>query len=102
MNIEKTLSRIESLVAITAKEVLNVHEAAALIGVTANRIYHLTAERAIPHYKKGNTLTFRKSELEQWLLGEKIPTAYDIEKEAQAYIINQQRNARSSKRASKS
>lgn len=91
IDIEKRLERIEALVAVASKEVLNAHEAAALIGVSSSRIYHMTADREIPHYKKGNSVSFRKSELEAWMLGEKVPTCSEIEAQARRYTSRTKR-----------
>ena len=101
-NIVERLQRIETLLATASKEVLNANEAALFLGISTGRLYHLTAERAIPHYKKNGSLSFRKSELEDWLLGERVDTKEEIEAQARAHIGFIQRNARSSKRASKS
>lgn len=97
IEIEKRLKRIEALVALASKEVLNTEEAAALIGISASRVYHLTSEKVIPHYKKGKMINFRKSELEKWMLGDRIPTQAETASEAVTYIVK--RNARSGKKA---
>lgn len=87
MSIEQRLERIENLLSMTAKKVLSVKEVAALLGRSESRIRHLVSTRKIPHYKndKGH-VSFLRSEIEEWLLGQKIPTAADTESIATTYV----------------
>ena len=84
-SIENRLSRIEQLLIISTKEVLNTREAALLLGISEGRLLHLTSAREIPHYKNGTRNYFRKSELEQAMLGQRIPTNQEISNAAAAY-----------------
>lgn len=87
MSIEQRLERIETLLILSAKEVLSVKEVAALISRSESRVRHLVSQREIPHYKndKGQ-VSFRKSEIESWLLGQKIPTAAETYSLASTHI----------------
>ncbi len=86
MNIEKSLERIETLLSLKVKEVLSVKEVAALLGRTENRIRHLVSAREIPHYKnERGQVSFRKSEIEEWQLGQRIPTNAEINNIATTY-----------------
>lgn len=67
MSVEERLERIETLLAASIKEVFDIHEAAAFIGISESRLYHLTSAKEVPHYKRGNSTFFRKSELEDWM-----------------------------------
>ncbi len=79
MSIENRLDRIEALLSLKVKEVLSVKEVAALLGRTENRIRHLVSAREIPHYKNDRgQVSFRKSEIEEWQLGQRIPTNAEI------------------------
>ncbi|MDA1190500.1 MAG: helix-turn-helix domain-containing protein [Candidatus Poribacteria bacterium] len=50
------------------ERLLNVNEAAALLGVSTATVYGWVHERRIPHYKPTKRcLRFRQSELEDWL-----------------------------------
>jgi excisionase family DNA binding protein len=53
----------------TASPWLDVHGAAAYLGFTRDRLYKLTAARAIPFRKKraGQGLLFHRDELDRWL-----------------------------------
>lgn len=83
---QEQLDRIEKLVRMGAKEVLNVDEVALLLNVSQSRIYHLVSSRNIPHYKQGKKVYFKKSEIEEWQLQDRIPTNAEIDSKASTYI----------------
>lgn len=87
MSIEQRLERIETLISLTAKKVLSVKEVATLIGRSESRIRHLVSQREIPHYKndKGQ-VSFLRSEIEEWQLGQRIPTTAETDSLASTYI----------------
>ena len=85
MNIDERLERIERLMVIGSKAVLDTKEAALLLNLSESRIRHLVSERNIPHYKQGRTTYFKKSEIEQWQLQHRIPTNDEIRKQAVNY-----------------
>lgn len=81
------LERIERLLVISAKEALDTREAALFLGLSESRVRHLVWEKDIPHYKSGSKVFFRKSELEGWMLRNRIPTTEEIEQEAYSYDL---------------
>lgn len=83
---KEQLDRIERLVRVGAKEVLNVEEVALMLGVSKSRIYHLVSSREIPHYKNGKNVLFKKSEIEEWQLRDRIPTNEEIDSKAATYV----------------
>ena len=85
--IDIRLDRIERLTLISAKAVLDIDEASLLTGFSKGHLYRLTSERQIPHYKKNRKLYFKKSELEAWMLEDKVQTAEDIESQATTYVV---------------
>lgn len=87
--IERRLERIERLMTISSKEVLNTEEAATLLGITIDRLRHLTAEMRVPYYKRSNRNYFSKSELERWMLARDNRVAPISEIEAQAAIYTE-------------
>ena len=50
-----------------ADEVGGIELARQVTRLSAARIYTLVSKRIIPHKKRGNRLTFRRTELLQWL-----------------------------------
>ena len=87
MTVEARLERIERLLIIGSKEVLDTSEVAILLGISESRVRHLTCERNIPHYKQGNKTYFRKKEIEQWQTRERIPTNAEIESRGITYAV---------------
>ena len=69
-----------------AKPVLDLDEAALFTGLSKGHLYRLTSERQIPHYKKNRKLYFKKSELEAWLLADRVLTAAEIDSQATTYV----------------
>lgn len=54
-------------------EVLNFKEAIEFLGVSKSMLYKLTHKKEIPYYKpNGKLIFFKKSELEEWILGNRI------------------------------
>lgn len=82
------LERIERLLVISTKEAFNVEEAAMFLGLSESRVRHLVWKKEIPHYKRGTNVFFRKSELEDWMLQNRIPTIDEIEQEAYRYTLS--------------
>jgi hypothetical protein len=83
-NIEERLDRIERMVIIAGKEVLNVAECALMLNKSESRIRHMVSERLIPYYKVGSRTMFRKSEIESQMLQRenRIPTIAEIQSQA--------------------
>lgn len=92
LTVEERLERIELLLAVSMKEIFDVHEAAAFIGVSESRLYHLTSAKEIPHYKKGNSTFFRKSELEEWMTdnSSRVSTRKELNRKAATVIFKNQ------------
>lgn len=86
-DLSNQLERVEMLTAIRAKTILNLDEAVAFTGFSKGHLYRLTSQREIPHYKKNRKLYFKKTELEAWLLEEKIETSASIESQATTYVV---------------
>lgn len=78
MGLEERIKRIEGLLLISCKEALNVAECALLLGVTEGRVRHLTSQKELPYYKQGKSVYFRKSEIEDWMLKERVPTNEEL------------------------
>ncbi|WP_461115088.1 helix-turn-helix domain-containing protein [Spirosoma jeollabukense] len=73
--IDRRLSAIEQVLQelrqqrnpITPDEIGGIELARQVTRLSAARIYTLVSERRLPHKKRGNRLTFRRSELLEWL-----------------------------------
>lgn len=87
----ETLTHIEELLSEqrTAKKsgcnLLSPEEVAEYTGYTKRYVYKLAQEKQIPHYKRGARLFFRKDEIDQWLLENRVITNDEIERAAIGY-----------------
>ena len=87
MGVEERLERIERLLLLGSKEVLNTSEIALLLGISESRVRHLTNAKKIPHYKQGNKVYFRKKESEAWQLQSRVPTDDEIRSMGTTYAV---------------
>lgn len=87
MSIEERLSRIERMVLLGSKNVLDTSEVAMMLNLSESRIRHLVSERRIPHYKQGSKTFFKKSEIEQWQCSQRIPTDKEISSLATTHMV---------------
>ena len=85
MKVEERLERIERLMILGSKEVLDTKEVALLLNLSESRIRHLVSGRDIPHYKQGRLTYFKKSEIEDWQLRHRIPTNDEVRRKAITY-----------------
>lgn len=90
--IEK-LSRIETLFnKIPQKEVLNFGEACEFLNLSASYLYKLTSAQKLPHYKpNGKKIYFRRGELQEWLLQNRIKSLAEIDTEAIDYVVTKKK-----------
>ena len=86
-DLSNQLGRVEKLAAISAKAILDLDEAVLFTGFSKGHLYRLTSERQRLNYKKRGKIYFKKSELEAWLLEEKIETSASIESQATTYVV---------------
>ena len=92
-NSRDLVARLVAIVAISAKEALNVEDLCTITGWSRNHVYSLTSERKIPHYKPfGKEIFFKKSEVTDWLLRNKIYSKTEIEEEADRRVNGRRRS----------
>ena len=85
-DLSNKLDRITELTLIGAKTVLNLEETALFTGLSVGHLYRLTSGKQIPHFKKNRKLYFKKAELEDWMLEQKILTEDEIQSRASTYV----------------
>ena len=72
------------------KEIFNFNDACQFLDYSKSYLYKLTYSRQIEHYKpNGKKLYFKRSDLEAWLLRNRVKTADEIEQEAIDYVVKQ-------------
>lgn len=88
------LDRITEITLIGTKTVLDLEEAALFTGFSTGHLYRLTSGKQIPHFKKSRKLYFKKSELEGWMLENKILTKDEIRSKASTYVATNRKGGR--------
>lgn len=97
---EKTASQhyetLETIALIGIKDVLDVKEVAIYIRRSESRVRALVNNCEIPYYTKpGGRITFRKSEIDDWLLGQRVPTKDELQSQAATHCtLNKSRRDR--------
>ena len=86
------LSKIESLYLQQPEQILSFNEACTFLDYSKSYLYKLTYSRQIEHYKpNGKKLYFKRSDLEAWLLRNRVKTADEIEQETIDHTIKKKR-----------
>lgn len=85
-SIADRLAVIEQAIRMQVREVIDMDDCAVLTGYSKQHLYRLTSSHAIPHYRRGGKVFFRKTEIEDWLTSVRIKTNDEIEKEAINHI----------------
>ena len=86
--IKEQLDRIEQYSLIAAKNVLNIKEAAIILGMTVRGVWENVRNRIIPCYKPNvNRLYFKKNELEEWMTQNRRKSMAELQSEAAAYCF---------------
>ncbi|MDU1905826.1 MAG: helix-turn-helix domain-containing protein [Dysgonomonas sp.] len=55
-------------------EIISIDDAAKFTGYKKSTLYRKTCTNAIPFYRQGSRILFRKNDLEKWLLSDKQET----------------------------
>lgn len=77
------LEKIEKITLLGAKNVLTLDDVVLITGYSKGHIYRLTSSQEIPHYKpNGRNIYFKKDEIEEWLLQNRILTTEEINSKA--------------------
>lgn len=89
--INERFDRIEKSYLIGTKSVLTMDEAVIFTGLAKGYLYRLTSEQKIPHYKPGGRVYFKKDEVEEWLLQNRVATIDEINSSATTYCATNKR-----------
>ena len=83
----KELRALKDLTLLGTKKVLTMNECALLTGLSKSHIYKLTMKKEIPYFKSQGAkfIYFDKSELEAWMLRNRVKTNDEMEQEAATY-----------------
>ena len=84
--LQERVDKLESI-CFASKEVLNLEEAAAFLGVKKSTLYKMTHFSQIPYYKPaGKLIFFEKSALLDWVRNVKVKSEDDIREEAALHL----------------
>jgi|SaaInlStandDraft_7_1057024.scaffolds.fasta_scaffold54934_2 excisionase family DNA binding protein len=84
------LKSILSKVFTATKETLDFSETAVYINQSHSHLYKLTSQGLIPHYKpNGKKIYFKRSELDEWVLQNKVYSADELEEKAVNHVVQQ-------------
>lgn len=86
--IQQSIDELKTLTTVAAKETLSLDEVSQVFDLKKSYLYGLVHKKMIPCYKiGGGRLTFfKKSEVEAFLLGNRVGTIEEAEAEAAAYL----------------
>ena len=74
---------ISASVSLNTKEVLSADEAARYCCISLSHLYKLTSARKIPYHKpEGKMLYFLRSDLDAWLLSNRVATMDELDQQA--------------------
>ena len=83
-------SRVQTLenLCYSAKEVLNLEEAASFLGIAKSTLYKMTHENRIPFYKPaGKLIYFEKSVLLDWIRSNRVMSEAELQEAARKKLL---------------
>lgn len=83
---QERIDKLESI-CYASKEVLNLEEAAAFLGIRKSTLYKMTHLSQVPYYKPaGKLVFFEKSVLLDWVRSVKVKSESEIREEAAMHL----------------
>jgi len=71
------------------KEILTFQEFCQFCGISESYGYKLTSSQQVPHFKPGGKrLYFRRTELEQWMLSNRVETIENLHQQADQFTLS--------------
>lgn len=89
MTVDERLERIERLLVISQKNVLTTEEVALYMGLSPSRINAMASNRELPFYRRkdGKLRYFKKDEIENVMLQQRVPSNDEIDREAATRMV---------------
>ena len=69
---------------------LKIQDIANHLGIKVSTLYSMVEQRRIPHYRIGRQIRFKRSEVDEWMEGQKEP-AVEVKMEARKVIRSLQK-----------
>jgi len=76
---------------IPVKEIMGKDECVIVSGYSKNTINKFICNREIPYYKKNSRVFFKRSEIQNWLLGNRMKTGEEFSNEQTALRVSKRR-----------
>ena len=99
MENSQTLHELEQILKTHSDDTkpLRFRDACVYLGCSSSYLYKLTHRKSIPYYKpNGKMIYFKKLDLEQYLLRNRIKSIEEIENEASQYVVNGRKGVKKS------
>ncbi|HTO16630.1 MAG TPA: helix-turn-helix domain-containing protein [Edaphocola sp.] len=97
--IQNELKEIKELLkkqTIQQKEILSIEEASEFLGLSVSRLYKMTSNKEIPHYKPGGKKIYlHQQELHQWIMDSRVSSVLNLNDELDGFISKTDKNLRS-------
>jgi excisionase family DNA binding protein len=71
------------------REFLTIKDIANYLGIKTSTLYLMVEEKRVPHYRIGRLIRFKKSEIDEWMRGQKEPVI-DAKTEARRGVASSQ------------
>lgn len=76
----------KSSTSVPGKRAMTFEEGCEYAGISKSHGYKLTSQGRIPHSKRGKRIYFEKSELDEWLLSNKVKDVATLVQETDVYL----------------
>lgn len=94
--IQNELKEIKELLrkyTIQQKEILTIEEASEFLGLSVSRLYKMTSNKEIPHYKPGGKKIYlNRNEIEGWILNSRVASIYEFDEKLDSYLSRTDKN----------
>lgn len=86
-DIQEQLNQFAKMM-LNQKEVLDIDECAAYLGLKKSYLYKMNSSNTIPFYKpNGKKVFYKRTEIDEWLLSNRNKTEAEIETAASNHMI---------------
>jgi excisionase family DNA binding protein len=78
------------------KEILTIEEAVDFLGLSKSRLYKMTSNKEIPHYKPGGKVTYlKRTDLEEWVFSNRIGSVEELYNDSYKHLDGTNKNIKS-------
>lgn len=81
------LREIKALSLLAAKNVLTIEEVSKLTDLSISCLYKKTCAKEIPYYKKDKRIYFKRQEIEEWMLQNRVAANQEMAQKAVNVLV---------------